>query len=98
MVSNIRLQQFRSYNDTSFEFDPDVNIIATRSVGSKQINDPLLDRINTELVNNRDINWSASWKEFDTKFQSKQTKDLFSAYIPPNKYIGVKFIRKVFNY
>ncbi|MBL0202235.1 MAG: hypothetical protein IPP81_19405 [Chitinophagaceae bacterium] len=81
-----------------FELNPDVNIIATRSVGSKQINDPLLDRINTELVNNRDINWSALWKEFDTKFQSKQTKDLFSAYIPPNKYIGVKFIRKVFNY
>ena len=81
-----------------FELNPDVNIIATRSVGSKQINDPLLDRINTELVNNRDINWNALWKEFDAKFQTKQTKDLFSAYIPPNKYIGVKFIRKVFNY
>ncbi|MBP8114136.1 MAG: hypothetical protein KAY50_02205 [Chitinophagaceae bacterium] len=81
-----------------FELNPDVNIIATRSVGSKLINDPLLHSINTELVNNRDINWNAFWKEFDTKFQSKQTKDLFSAYIPPNKYIGVKFIRKVFNY
>ena len=81
-----------------FELNPDVNIIATRSVGSKQINDPLLDRINTEMVNNRDINWDVLWKEFNTKFQSKQTKDLFSAYIPPNKYIGVKFIRKVFNY
>lgn len=81
-----------------FELNPDVNIIATRSVGSKQINDPLLDRINTEMVNNRDINWDSLWKEFGTKFQSKQTKDLFSAYLPPNKYIGVKFIRKVFNY
>ncbi len=81
-----------------FELNPDVNIIATRSVGSKQINDPLLDKINTEMVNNRDINWNVLWKEFDSKFQSKQTKDLFSAYIPPNKYIGVKFIRKVFNY
>ena len=81
-----------------FELNPDVNIIATRSVGSKLINDPLLLSINTELVNNRDINWNALWKEFDAKFQTKQTKDLFSAYIPPNKYIGVKFIRKVFNY
>jgi len=50
------------------------------------------------MVNNKDINWDVLWKEFNTKFQSKQTKDLFSAYIPPNKYIGVKFIRKVFNY
>jgi hypothetical protein len=81
-----------------FELNPDVNIIATRSVGSKLINDPLLERINTDMVNNRDINWDILWKEFNTKFQSKQTKDLFSAYIPPNKYIGVKFIRKVFNY
>ncbi|MFZ1453953.1 MAG: hypothetical protein WAT20_14705, partial [Ferruginibacter sp.] len=81
-----------------FELNPDVNIIATRSVGSKLINDPLLHSINTELVNNRDINWNVLWKEFDAKFQTKQTKDLFSAYIPPNKYIGVKFIRKVFNY
>lgn len=81
-----------------FELNPDVNIIATRSVGSKLINDPLLVRINTELVNNRDINWNALWKDFNARFQSKQTKDLFSAYIPPNKYIGVKFIRKVFNY
>jgi hypothetical protein len=81
-----------------FELNPDVNIIATRSVGSKLINDPMLERINTDMVNNRDINWNELWKEFNTKFQTKQTKDLFSAYIPPNKYIGVKFIRKVFNY
>ena len=81
-----------------FELNPDVNIIATRSVGSKLINDPLLDKINMDIVNNKDINWDILWKEFNTKFQSKQTKDLFSAYIPPNKYIGVKFIRKVFNY
>ncbi len=81
-----------------FELNPDVNIIATRSVGSKLINDPLLEHINTDMVKNRDINWDTFWKEFGAKFQSKQTKDLFSAYIPPNKYIGIKFIRKVFNY
>ena len=81
-----------------FDLNPDVNIITTRSVGSKLINDPLLEKINMELVNNKDINWNIVWKEFDLKFQSKLTKDLFSSYIPPNKYIGIKFIRKVFNY
>jgi hypothetical protein len=81
-----------------FELNPDVNIIATRSVGSKLINDPLLDKINMDIVNNKDISWDVLWKEFDLKFQTKLTKDLFSAYIPPNKYIGIKFIRKVFNY
>ena len=81
-----------------FELNPDVNIIATRSVGSKLINDPLLDKINIDIVNNKDIKWDVLWQEFDLKFQSKLTKDLFSSYIPPNKYIGIKFIRKVFNF
>jgi hypothetical protein len=81
-----------------FDLNPDVHIITTRSVGSKLINDPLLEKINRELVNDNDISWNVVWKEFDQKFQAKLTKDLFSSYIPPNKYIGVKFIRKVFNY
>jgi hypothetical protein len=81
-----------------FQLNPDVNIISTRSVGSKQINDPLLMRINADIVNNKDIEWNLLWPEFDKKFQSKLTKDLFTAYIPPNKYIGIKFMRKVFNY
>lgn len=81
-----------------FQLNPDVNIISTRSVGSKQINDPLLERINTDIVNNKDIEWNVLWPEFDKKFQSKLTKDLFAAYMPPNKYIGIKFMRRVFNY
>lgn len=81
-----------------FQLNPDVNIIATRSVGSKLINDPLLERINLDIVNGKDIDWNSLWAEFDKKFQSKMTKDLFVAYMPPNKYIGIKFMRKVLNY
>ncbi|MFM6925691.1 MAG: hypothetical protein ACKOU7_09350 [Ferruginibacter sp.] len=81
-----------------FQLNPNVNIIATRSVGSKLINDPLLEKINTEIVNNKDINWDILWQETGSKFQTKLTKDLFAGYTPPNKYIGIKFIRKVYNY
>ena len=81
-----------------FQLNPDANIISTRSVGSKLINDPLLEKINNDLVNNRDVKWDALWQEMGSKFQSKLTKDLFAGYTPPNKYIGIKFIRKVFNY
>ena len=81
-----------------FRLNPDVNIIATRNIGSSQVNDPLLQYINNELVNNKDIVWDAAWKSFETKYQSKLSKDLFSSYIPPNRYIGIKFIRKIFNY
>jgi len=87
-------------NDVSdiFQLNPDVHVIVTRHIGSKLINDQLLAAINRELVNDRDIKWDRLWKEFNQKFQSKMTKDLFHYYIPPNKYIGVKFIRRVFNY
>lgn len=87
------------YNEvvSVFQLNPDMNIISTRNIGSKQINDPLLYRINTDIVNNKDINWNILWKDFNARFQDKHTKDLFSSYIPPNKYIGMKFIRKVLN-
>lgn len=81
-----------------FLLNPDMNIIATRNVGSTLINDPLLNKINMNIVNNKDIVWDELWQDFKTKFQSKLTKDLFSSYIAPNKYIAVKFIRQVFNY
>lgn len=86
------------YNEalTVFQMNPDVNIIVTRNIGSMLINDPLLQRINTDLVNDKDIVWDDVWADFHKKFTSKQTRDLFSSYIPPNKYVGVKFIRKVF--
>lgn len=81
-----------------FQMNPDANIIATRSVGSKLINDPMLEKINTSLVNNEDIKWDEEWKNFDAQFQTKLTKDLFAAYTAPNRYIGIKFLRKVLGY
>jgi len=88
------------YNEVMklFQLNPDVNIIATRNIGSSQVNDPLLHKINMALVNNKNIIWNDLWQEFNAGLPSKQTKDLFSSYIAPDKYIGIKFIRKLFNY
>jgi hypothetical protein len=88
------------YNEalTVFQMNPDVNMIVTRNIGSKLINDPLLQRVNSDLVTGKDIVWDNVWTDFHGKFTSKQTKDLFSSYIPPNRFIGVKFIRKVFSF
>ncbi|MGB4938313.1 MAG: hypothetical protein WBO30_14955 [Ferruginibacter sp.] len=81
-----------------FQLNPDVQIIATRGVSTKLINDPLLEKINNDIVNKKNINWDQFWKECSALFQSAHLKDLFSSYIPPNKYTGVKYIRKVFNF
>jgi hypothetical protein len=81
-----------------FQANPDAHIISTRNIGSKYINDPILSRINNDAVANKDINWLTLWSDFDKSFKAKNTKELFSAYIPPNKYIGIMFIREVFNF
>lgn len=88
------------YNDVVkvFQANPDVHIISTRNIGSKLINDPILSRINNQAVANQNMNWVELWDDFDKSFKSKNTKELFSAYIPPHKYIGIVFIREVFNF
>jgi hypothetical protein len=88
------------YNEVMkvFQTNPDAQIISTRNIGSKYINDPVLSKINNEAVANKDINWVTLWSDFGKSFTAKNTKELFSAYIPPNKYIGIMFIREVFNF
>jgi len=88
------------YNDMLriFQLNPDVNLIVTRHIGSWVINDQLLEKITSYMVYNRDINWDELWGELNAELQSNQEKDLFSSYIPPNKYIGEIFFQKVFNY
>ncbi len=81
-----------------FELNPDANIISTRGVGSTIINDPLLGKINTLLVKDNDINWDDLWKKLEVSFRSEYAQDLFTSYVAPNRYIGVKFIRKVLEY
>lgn len=72
--------------------------IATRKIGSKLINDPLLKRIHQDILENRDINWKEYWTFFNQYFQNSHTKDLFSGYNPPYKFYGIMFVRSVFNY
>lgn len=88
------------YNDVVkvFQANPDAHIISTRNIGSKLINDPILSKINNQAVANQNMNWIELWDHFDKSFTSKNTKEFFSAYIPPHKYIGVIFIREIFNY
>ena len=81
-----------------FQLNPDVHLIVSRHTGSRLINDQVLERITRAMVNNKDIKWDALWRELNARFRTIGEKDLFSSYIPPNKYTGVKFIRKVFNY
>jgi hypothetical protein len=62
------------------------------------VNDPILNQVTADMLANRDVNWNELWKNLDASFTNKTAKDLFTSYIPPNKYIGIMFIREVFNF
>lgn len=81
-----------------FSSNPDAQLIVTRKIGSKLINDPLLQKIHQDILQNTDISWREYWTYFENHFQSKHLKDLFSGYTPPYKFYGLMFIRSVFNY
>jgi len=88
------------YNEvvSVFQANPDAQIISTRNIGSKLINDPILSEINRLAIDNKDINWNDLWEDFSKQFKNRKSKELFGGYIPPNRYIGIMFIRQVFNY
>lgn len=69
---------------------PDAQIIATRQIGVKQINDPILYSFNEYLRQGRDINWKTFWDEMKTKVGASS---YFNDYVPPHKNLEVLFVR-----
>ncbi|HRP89535.1 MAG TPA: hypothetical protein PKX92_05805 [Edaphocola sp.] len=74
---------------------PDANIISTKQIGSYRINEPIIRRLNEDLLKGKNVNWIEMWKDLETKFSkaSEAEKTLFSDYIPPNKNLGAIFIK-----
>ena len=78
--------------------NPDMQIIASRQVGSMFVNDPMLSVINTSLAGGKDLNWSLAWSELDEKFKKNpEASKLFSEYVPPFKNVSL-FVYKLYNY
>ena len=72
---------------------PNAHIISTKEVGSKTINDPILQLINESLRKGLDINWVEFWKNLELQFSSGVEKLRFENYIPPHKNLGAIFIK-----
>jgi hypothetical protein len=74
---------------------PDANIISSKQVGSKSINEPIINSMFKQLLDGKDVNWIDTWAGLETYFskRSAQERDLFSDYVPPNKNLGAIFIK-----
>jgi len=73
---------------------PDAHIISSKQVGTKTVNEPILQAINDRLLAGRDIDWISMWRELKTKkFAAGDAKEKFDDYIPPYKNLGAIFIK-----
>ena len=71
----------------------DAHIISSKQVGTKTVNEPILQAINNNLLAGRNIDWISMWHELSKKFTSGPAKEKFDDYIPPYKNLGAIFIK-----
>ena len=84
------------YNNLSevLKINEDAHIISSKQVGTKTVNEPILQAINNTLLAGKDIEWLNMWKELSARFQSDPVaKEKFDDYIPPYKNLGAIFIK-----
>jgi hypothetical protein len=73
---------------------PDAHIISSKQVGTKTVNEPILEAINARLLTGKNIDWISMWRELSTKkFATGDAKEKFDDYIPPYKNLGAIFIK-----
>jgi len=77
---------------------PEAQIIVSKKVGSRFINDPMIDVINETLQSNKDLIWTDVWEKLAIRFRKDQfVLNLFNEYIPPRKNVSL-FVLKLFNF
>ncbi|ULQ56067.1 hypothetical protein KJS94_15570 [Flavihumibacter rivuli] len=77
---------------------PSAQIVATKQIGSKLINDPMIRELNDLLYKGSDINWPELWLTMGQRFSKTPfTRDLFAEYVPPYRNLSL-FVIRLYNY
>ena len=71
----------------------DAQIISTKQVGTKTVNEPILQSINSNLITGKSIDWVSMWKGLGSKFNDAASREKFEDYIPPYKNLGAILIK-----
>lgn len=74
----------------ALENAPNAHIIATKQVGTKNVNDVMIFALNDMIREGRDIVWNEFWDRMKEKLGSNQ---YFRDYIPPHKNLESIFIK-----
>jgi hypothetical protein len=83
---------YNNLNDV-LSISSDAHIISSKQVGTKAVNEPILEAINNRLLNGRNVDWLPLWKEVAKKIPAGEAKERFKEYVPPYKNLGAIFIK-----
>lgn len=82
------------YNNLNevLKISPDAHIISSKQTGTRTVNEPILQSLNTDLRGGKNIDWLPMWRQLSTQFKG-ESKELFDDYVPPYKNLGAIFIK-----
>lgn len=76
---------------------PEAQVVATKQIGSKLINDPMIHELNSLLLQEKDVYWPELWTKLEEQFsKTEATRNLFSEYVPPYRNLSL-FVIRLFN-
>jgi hypothetical protein len=84
------------YNNLSevLKISEDAHIISSKQVGTKAVNEPILQAMNNTLIAGKNIEWLPMWRELEAGFRKDPVaRERFDDYIPPYKNLGAIFIK-----
>lgn len=83
---------YKSLNDV-LSISDDAHIIASKQVGARGVNEPILRAMLDDLTKGKNIDWIPLWKGVEATIKDPTAKERFSDYIPPYKNLGAIFIK-----
>ena len=74
---------------------PEAHIISTKQTGTKNVNKEIIESLDNTLREGNNIDWRQMWSGLQTTFntRSKDVRETFNNYIPPQKNLGALFIK-----
>lgn len=75
------------------DISPEAQIVSSKEIGTKLVNEPVLKMINESLRLGEAVNWISIWHKLEKQFPSGLAKERFENYIPPHKNLGALFIK-----
>lgn len=83
---------YKSLNEV-LNISEDAHIIASKQVGTRGVNEPILRALFDDLQKGKDINWIPLWSSVESTIKEAGVKEKFMDYIPPYKNLGAIFIK-----